>query len=313
MGAYLFVHFIGRENSADCEQIYFSVSKDGIDWETLNGKKPVLRSDIGEKGARDPFIIKSPDGAKYYMIASDLSIYHRGNMRQAWYDCQEKGSRSILVWESENLTDWSEPRLAEIAVKDAGCAWAPEAMYDPDNDAYIVYWASAAGADNYEYQRMYRSYTKDFREFTPAEIYIDDAADERIKNGTAAANIDTTIIGHDGMYYRFTKNESKKTIVMDKSAHLSYGWERVKTTNLDEMLGYEGPTIVKMHDGKWGLFLDHFAEQKGYELFVTDDIDKGVFSKSADCRFDAVYRHGTVITITGAEYAAIIDKYGVSE
>ncbi len=313
MSAYLFVHFIGREDNRDCEQVYFSVSEDCVNWKTLNGGKPVLRSDIGEKGARDPFIIKAPDGDKYYILASDLSIYHRGNLRRSWDECQENGSKSILVWESGNLVDWSEARLAEIAVSDAGCAWAPEAAYDPEKGAYIVYWASATGGDDYRYERVYYAYTEDFRRFTPARIYIDNATEEERMLGTAAANIDTTIIGHNGVYYRFTKNESRKTIVMDKSGHLSYGWERVRTTNLDGMLGYEGPTAVRMHDGRWGLFLDHFAEKKGYELFVTDDIDKGIFTKSADCRFDAVYRHGTVMAITDAEYKALTDAYGVIE
>ena len=155
MGADLFVHFIGRENSEDCEQVYFSVSEDGVAWTTLNGNKPVLRSDIGEKGARDPFIIKSPDDSRYYILASDLSIYHRGNNLQAWYDCQEKGSRSIVVWESDDLISWGKPRLVEVAVPDAGCAWAPEAMYDPEKGEYIVYWASAVGSDDYKYQRVY--------------------------------------------------------------------------------------------------------------------------------------------------------------
>ena len=311
MGAYLFVHFIGRENSENCEQVYFSVSEDGIHWTTLNSNKPVLISDIGEKGARDPFIIKSPDGSKYYILASDLSIYHRGNNRQAWYDCQESGSRSIVIWESDDLINWSEPRLAEVAVPDAGCAWAPEAMYDPEKEQYIVYWASAVKSDNYKYQRMYCAYTKDFCEFTPAQTYIDNATPEEKEKGIAAANIDTTITVHNGVYYRFTKNESKKTIVMDRSEHLSYGWERVKTTNLDDMLGYEGPTICKMHDGKtWALFLDHFAEQKGYELFITDDIETGIFTKSADCRFDSIYRHGTVIAITDSEYEMLKKAYG---
>lgn len=32
MSAYLFVHFVGSESTADEEQIYFSVSKDGQTW-----------------------------------------------------------------------------------------------------------------------------------------------------------------------------------------------------------------------------------------------------------------------------------------
>ena len=42
MSAYLFVHFSGSEKNADDEQIYFSVSKNGKDWITLNDKKTCI-------------------------------------------------------------------------------------------------------------------------------------------------------------------------------------------------------------------------------------------------------------------------------
>lgn len=77
MSAYLFVHFTGTESTPEHEQIYFSVSEDGRSWRILNGGKPVLISDVGEKGVRDPFIIQSEDGKHFYIIATDLSIYHR--------------------------------------------------------------------------------------------------------------------------------------------------------------------------------------------------------------------------------------------
>lgn len=307
MGAYLFVHFVGRENTEDCEQIYFSVSKDGFDWVTINNKQPVLRSNLGEKGARDPFIIKSHDGKRYYLIASDLSIYHRG--ANAWRDCQTHGSRSILVWESEDLISWSGERLVSVAADGTGCAWAPEAMYDGEKGKYIVYWASTSEHDDYKHQRMYYAYTSDFKEFTPAQIYMDDASDEAIKDGTAASNIDSTIAKSAGYYYRFTKNESQKTIIMDRSAHLSRGWERMDSPSLSLLLGYEGPAVFKMHNGGWGLFLDHFAEQKGYELFTSENIAMGVFEKSKDCTFDDLYRHGTVIAISDEEYERLVSAY----
>nr|MCR4744000.1 family 43 glycosylhydrolase [Lachnospiraceae bacterium] len=53
---YLFAHFTGTE------QIYFSDSKDGLDWKMLNDGDPVLKSTLGEKGLRDPFIMRSPEG-----------------------------------------------------------------------------------------------------------------------------------------------------------------------------------------------------------------------------------------------------------
>ena len=41
---YLFAHFIGEQK--DGEQIYFSLSRDGLHWQDLNGGKPVLRREI---------------------------------------------------------------------------------------------------------------------------------------------------------------------------------------------------------------------------------------------------------------------------
>ena len=47
MACYLFTHFIG-EQSAHSEQVYFSVSPDGLHWQDLNQGQPVLCSGIVE-------------------------------------------------------------------------------------------------------------------------------------------------------------------------------------------------------------------------------------------------------------------------
>lgn len=67
--AYLFVRFIHEEErSENSEQVYFSVSKDGLRWETLNSKKPVLTPKLMDYGVRDPFIIRSPKENNFYLI-----------------------------------------------------------------------------------------------------------------------------------------------------------------------------------------------------------------------------------------------------
>lgn len=306
MAAYLFVHFIGREEGENDEQIYFSVSENGTDWKTLNGGRPVLISDVGEKGVRDPHIIRSPKGDKYYIIATDLSIYHRRNDSDCWNSCQTKGSRSVVIWESDNMADWSEARLTEIAARDAGCAWAPESVYDKTREQYMVFWASKAAFDNFTTQRIYRAFTSDFKTFSEPEIYMD---------GGSISNIDTTITEHDGVYYRFTKNESKSSIIMEKSASLDEGFEAVGTYKIngaagDEVTGYEGPTAYKVNgENKWCLLLDYFSRKAGYKPFVTDDISKGEFIGAEDFNFDDIYRHGTVMPITKKEYEILIKKY----
>ena len=305
MGAYLFAHFVGTEKSEAEEQIYFSVSEDGQSWTTLNGKAPVLTSTVGEKGVRDPYILRGEDG-KFFVIATDLSIYNRRDDSNRWGTCQTSGSKSIVIWESTDLVNWSEARLVEVADKNAGCTWAPEAVYDVDKDMYMVFWASKVSDDNYATQRMYRSYTKDFVTFTEPEIYID---------GGNISNIDTTITRHNGVYYRFTKNESKSSVTMMASTSLDKGWKEVESYTINgtagnTVTGYEGPTIYKTNGKEqWTLLLDYYSKSQGYKPFVTSDITKGEFTSASDFSMDDKYRHGTVMPITKAEYDRLVEAY----
>ena len=123
--AYLFAYFKG-EGLAQGEQIYFAISRDGLNWTDLNEGKPVLTSSLGEKGVRDPFIMRSADGNKFFVIATDLKIYGNND----WTAAQTIGSQSVMIWESSDLVNWSEQRMCQVAPRGAGCTWAPEAFYD---------------------------------------------------------------------------------------------------------------------------------------------------------------------------------------
>ncbi|WP_028609012.1 immunoglobulin-like domain-containing protein [Paenibacillus harenae] len=114
---YLFSYFTG-EGTPDGEQVYFALSEgnDPLHWKELNGGKPVLTSTMGEKGVRDPFLIRSPEGDKFYMIATDLKINGDWN----WDRAQRQGSRSIMVWESSDLLNWIEQSMVEVSPAEAG-------------------------------------------------------------------------------------------------------------------------------------------------------------------------------------------------
>lgn len=115
---YLMAHFVGEE--VDGEQVYFSISKDGLHWSDLNQGNEVLRSNQSDKGARDPFIFRSILGDCYYIIATDLKIAGNRN----WQEAVTVGSRSVLLWESKDLVHWNGPRLIELGVEGAGCVCA---------------------------------------------------------------------------------------------------------------------------------------------------------------------------------------------
>ncbi len=69
---YLMTHFIGEGSTG--QQMYFSYSADGLNWTDLNGGGMTLRSTVGTRGVRDPALVRSPDGSKYWIIATDLCI-----------------------------------------------------------------------------------------------------------------------------------------------------------------------------------------------------------------------------------------------
>jgi len=132
MAAYLFAHFIGEEKNG--EQIYFSVSQDGLHWKDLNYGKPVLLSQIGTCGVRDPFLVRHPQTGTVYLIATDLRI----EAGKGWKDAQENGSRSIIIWKTDDFVHWTKGRSCEVGIPGAGCVWAPEAVYDREKAADMV-------------------------------------------------------------------------------------------------------------------------------------------------------------------------------
>ena len=298
---FLFATFRG-EGSPLTEQVYFSLSKDGTKWTALNDAKPVLVSELGEKGVRDPYLLRGKSGDHFYLIATDLSIH----LNRDWGRAVRSGSHNIVIWESEDLVTWSEPRLVEVAPDDAGCTWAPEAVYDQENDDYLVFWASTTRRDDFAKHRIWAARTKDFRDFGEPFIYIE-------KPTTV---IDTTIVHNGNSYFRFSKDEKYKAITMEKSERLDGPWTDISNFSLARLRGYEGPACYLIqpgsenHPAKWGLILDHYARGRGYQPYVTEDLASGNFEEAKGFEFPFKFRHGSVLSLSQEEYDRLESGFG---
>ncbi|WP_329238210.1 family 43 glycosylhydrolase [Streptomyces canus] len=307
---YMFSYFTG-EGTADGEQLYSALSKgnDPMKWRELNDGKPVLTSTLGEKGLRDPFIIRSPEGDKFYQIATDLRIYGNGD----WDAAQRSGSKSIMIWESTDLVHWTNQRLIKISPDSAGNTWAPEAFYDAKLGEYVVFWASklydneAHSGDSYN--RMMYATTRDFYTFSEPRVWID----------RGYSVIDSTMIQNNGTYYRLSKDErnnssstpNSKFIFEEKSdSILNPSWTAVaEGIGKGAMSAAEGPLVFKSNtEEKWYAFLDEFGG-RGYLPFETTDLDSGNWTPVADYDLPARPRHGTVLPVTQAEYDRLLRAY----
>ena len=299
-GGYLFVTFKG-EQTPMTEQVYFVASRDGRRWTSLNGGEPVLVSCLGERGVRDPFLLRTHDGKRFVLIATDLSIH----LNPDWGRAVRAGSRSLVIWESADLVKWSPPRRVKVAADDAGCAWAPEAVYDGATGDYLVFWASTSGGDGFAKQRIWAARTTDFRTFTKPAIYIE----------KPTSVIDTDIVFENGRYYRFSKDEQFKAITAESSEKLGGPWADVAGFSLGRRVGYEGPACYRLtaatagRPATWCLLLDHYARGEGYKPFVTTDLASGRFEAAADFQFPFKLRHGSVLPVTAAELARLEGAY----
>jgi hypothetical protein len=220
---YLFASFHGGDDGGrNGEQIWISASKgnDPFNWYEVNYQEgtsvsdPILQTVTpprGQTGLRDPSLIRSADGDRFYLLATDLKTYQDG---QSWSYRQSRGSRNLVVYESDDLVNWSEPRFVEVEDEHAGNVWAPEAFYDPNLGQYIVFWSSNLYPDTdvanrntsqISYNRVRMATTRDFITFSEPKSWINL---DRSTNRQGWGMIDSTMIEADGKIYRLTKDEN---------------------------------------------------------------------------------------------------------
>ena len=292
----------------------------------------MLSSQFGTRGLRDPFLIRSHEGDRFWLLATDLKAYPEVDFGEA----QETGSKYLEVWESTDLVNWSAQRHIKVSSDFAGNTWAPEAFYDEEAGEYVVYWASAlypttdtTGRDiATSYQRMMYVTTRDFMTFSEPQPWID------VRRGPGRGIIDVTVVKDGDTYQRVLKDEASMTPRQEASTDLratvsgslptttsSPGWRLVK-----ERIGSgqpnpwggtfsqgEGPTIFPDNEvpGRWYLFIDQpsYHGGRGYVAFRTDNLAAADWQSVPTAELPSEPRHGTVIPVTQEELDRLRETY----
>ncbi len=308
---YLWANFAAADGY---EKIFYGYSEDGLNWKHLNKNKngkaqPILTNDAegSDLGVRDPHLIRSAEGDKYWIIGTDLHAEGGGAGGSGWNT--DSASKNLVVWESDDLVNWSDTQLTFAGLDTAGCVWAPEAIYDEANGDYMVYWAAKDEKDhgtNNHPLRVYLTRTRDFKNFSEPQVWLD----ESVITGNGINIIDTTILydAENDTYYRYSTSDWNT--VVDKATDLNGEWERIisrgKSTaaGLGDSNGIEGLTAYQLPDGRFCVMGDH----SGYKAYVTDDLANAKYT-SVKSTFDSTFRHGTVVRLSATEEEKVLAAF----
>lgn len=310
-GAYLFAYFRNDAKSTNGENIFYAVSKDGYNYESLNGGVPVASASQGTGHSRDPYIMKAQDGAeyKYYMVATDANTTNNYN------------NTGLHTWGSNDLIHWDELANPQFATNKGGgsktitnMCWAPEAIWDPVAGKYMVYFSSneADSAAN-ESSKIWYSYTSDFKNFDEKQLLFDpgygviDADITPYKNGYVMmykkeASSDP---GAKKVWYTFKTGKSPSNSDGEYDAANAKVFESVTKTQA------EGPQVFPIAGtSSYGVLVDYFSNG-GFGFSYTSDFESYSKISADNCSINHLNpSHGCIIPISDMEYYNLSQAFG---
>ncbi|WP_406164084.1 glycoside hydrolase family 43 protein [Streptomyces sp. NBC_00882] len=304
---YLMLHF---GDDAAGQKLYLSHSTDGLHWNDLNGGGIVLRSTVGTKGVRDSALIRSPDGSKYWIIATDLCI----GCGQSWGDSTTNASRSLVVWESTDLVTWSQPWLLNVAgaIPDGRNAWAPEAIWNPETNDYVLYWATNASLNGVMKHRIYAARTTNFRSITTPQVWIDPPG------STPVVDTQMTELPAGTGAYRYVRVSGDGQNTIEGSNSILGTWTNLGNLSSIGITGHqlEGPVWMKFKDrNEWALYIDYLNSNGSREyrpILTTNPYSASSYRLQEPASYDmggTAKRHGAIMPLTAAEESRVLTRW----
>lgn len=316
MKAYLLVYFKDSTHS-----LYFATSKDGYTFTDVNNGEPVVAGDTiaSQKGIRDPHITRGPDGA-FYLAMTDLHIYGQqmGYRTTQWERDAEQydwgNNRGFVLMKSFDLIHWTHSDFlldeAFPELKDIGCAWAPETIYDPEAGKMMIYFTMRIGHGK---TKLYYAYTDDdFTKLVTAPTLLFEYPNPEIQ----VLDADITPLP-DGRYcMMYVAQENPGGIKMAFSKNINKGYVYQPEWVDFEPGACEAPNVWKrIGENKWVLMVDIFSiKPHNFGFSETSDFvhfkNLGHFNEGMMKTTNfSVQKHGAVIQLTGDEAERLADYW----
>ncbi|WP_286861995.1 MULTISPECIES: family 43 glycosylhydrolase [Sphingobacterium] len=293
--AYLFTYFKG--NAVADEAVCFAISTDGYTFRTLNNNQPILDSKIisSTGGVRDPHILRAQDGKSFYMVLTDM-ISSKG-----W-----DSNRGMVLLKSTDLIHWDHHAIniqeRYQGQKDLKRVWAPQTIFDPGANKYMVYWSMKYGDQP---DVIYYAYANpDFTDLEgePKVLFLP-------KNGQSC--IDGDIIVKNGLFHLFYKTEGDgKGIKQAITDSLTSGkWVEQPGYKQATSEDVEGSGIFRRNQSDTYVLMYDVYKKGKYQFCESHDLDHfKVIDQQIDMDFHP--RHGTVLPISKNELNRLVQRWG---
>lgn len=296
--AYLFVYFTG--NSVEEEAVRYAISSDGYNYYALNKNNPVISSAkiSSTGGVRDPHILRAQDGKTFYMVLTDMTS------SKGW-----NSNRAMVLMKSTDLINWTSS-VINIQQKyknqeDLLRVWAPQTIYDPAVNKYMVYWSMkhGEGPDIIYYAYANAGFTD--LEGEPKVLFMP-------KNKKSC--IDGDIIYKNGIFHLFYKTEGHGDGIR-KAMTDSLGsgvWIEQPGYKQQTNEAVEGSSIFKLINTDTYILMYDVYKKGKYQFCESRDLD--VF-KAIDTKISMDFhpRHGTIIPVTRRELQKLVDTFSKPE
>ena len=267
---YIFTSF---HEPAD-EGLRLLYSYDGFHWDSLPGI--FLKPEVGrQKVMRDPSIVKGGDGTFHLVWTSSWNL-----------------DPGFGYASSKDLINWSEQKHIPVMAHDTSVVnvWAPELFYEDSTGEFYVVWASTIPykfergiEEERNNHRLYYVKTKDFVDFTPAELLYD----------PGFSSIDAVIVKRAPEDYVlvFKDNTRPNRNLMSAFGKTPIGPYGDLTERFTETFT-EGPSVVKIDD-EWLIYFDTYRK-KTYEAVSTKDFINYTCANHR-IKIPENHKHGTIV------------------
>lgn len=278
--AWLFTGF--NEPATDGMRLLYSTN--GTSWKDAG--KIFIKPEAGEqKVMRDPSMVKGPDGTFHLVWTS------------SW-----RGDKGFGYAHSKDLLNWSPQQFIPVMQHEPTTVnvWAPELFYDDDSARFIIIWASCipgrfengleADSNNH---RMYATTTRDFKEFSPTQLFCDPGFSIIDAVIVKRALKDYVLVLKDNTRPNRNLKVAFSDNPMGPFKNLSEPFTDVLT---------EGPAVIRLKD-RWLIYYDAYRNKTYGAASTNDFIHFTDYSKSINV--PEGHKHGTIVPVTKSDLKKI--------